>query len=69
MAIENVTRPVDATRSQLLCGQPRCEEIATYIVEFEWNGWAGILGACADHHEDLAVLALKSRVDEDMPRD
>ena len=79
MAIENVTRPTSddggLVQATLVCGKPACDEIATDIVEFEWNGWSGILGACMDHHEDLGVLALKAKAseraepDENMPRD
>jgi len=51
----------EGTRSKLLCGKPACDRVAETIIEFTWNGWSGVLGACWEHHEDLVVMALKAK--------
>jgi hypothetical protein len=59
---QGVTRPTgEGTIATLICGKPECDQAATRIIEFGWNGWAGVLGSCVDHHEDLLLLAHRSR--------
>jgi len=73
MSIEQVTRPREDGTSTLLCGHPACAAVAETLIEITWldSGWSGIIGACWEHHEDLGVLVLKGRQDEDqeVPRD
>lgn len=70
MAIENITRPRGDGTSSLVCGHPECDRVAETLVSFTWDdGWSGIIGACWEHHEELAVMTLKARADEETPRD
>lgn len=62
MALERVTRDLgDDGRCILLCGWPDCSNTAHAIIEFEWNRWAGVIGACDEHREDLDVLRIRAR--------
>ena len=62
MALEHVIRDKDDNRTGvLLCGRPNCPQTAGALLEFEWNGWSGVIGACDEHREDLDMLRIRAR--------
>lgn len=65
MALEHVIREIEGSGSgTLLCGQPECPSVASHLLEFEWNGWSGLIGACDEHREDLDMLRIRARESE-----
>lgn len=65
MGLEHVIRDADGDgRNEFLCGWPDCSCVAQHLLEFEWNRWTGLIGACDEHHEDLQMLRIRARESE-----